>query len=143
MSQKREKDVKRKTSTHFHFYYKLYDTILYILIYNIHHIVCVLWLNDRRLVSIAGTVTLVNKWFGNNNMFKTKATVPAGNTSFLSTTLTVWFIILVKYIYEMNIFYGEDIGKIRQNALTHCSVTLTVKVLFNICRTEDRVTYYI
>ena len=87
---------------------------------------------DRRLVSIAGTVTLVNKWFGNNNMFKTKATVPAGNTSFLSTTLTVWFIILVKYIYEMNIFYGEDIGKIRQNALTHCSVTLTVNLLFNI-----------
>ena len=27
----------------------------------------------------------------------------------------------------MNIFYGEDIDKIRQNALTHCSVTLTVK----------------
>ena len=48
---------------------------------------------DRRLVSIAGTVTLVNKWFGNNNMFKTKVTVPAGDTSFLSTTLTVWVII--------------------------------------------------
>ena len=76
-------------------------------------------------------------------MFKTKVTVPASDTSFLSTTLTVWVIISVKYTYEMNIFYGEDIDKIRQNALTHCSVTLTVKLLFNICRTEDRVTYYI
>ena len=73
----------------------------------------------RRLVSIAGTVTLVNKRFGNNKMFKTKVTVPAGDTSFLSTTLTVWVIISVKYIYKMNIFYGEHIDKVCLNAVTH------------------------
>ena len=64
-------------------------------------------------------------WFGNNNMFKTKVTVPAGDTSFLSITKTVWVIISLKYMYEMNIFYGEDIDKICLNAVTHCSLTLS------------------
>ena len=65
-------------------------------------------------------------------MFKTKVTVPAGDTSFLSTTLTVWVIISVKYIYKMNIFYGEDIDQIWKNAVNHCSLTLTVELMFDI-----------
>ncbi len=65
-------------------------------------------------------------------MFKTKVTVPAGDTSFLSITYTVWIIKSVKYIYEMNIFYGEDIDQICQNAVTHCSLTLTVELMFDI-----------
>ena len=38
------------------------------------------------IVSVAGTVTLVNKWFGNEHMFKTKVTVPATDTRLLSIT---------------------------------------------------------
>ena len=44
-------------------------------------------------------------------------------TCFLSITYTVWIIKSVKYIYEMNIFYGVVIDKICLNAVTHCSLT--------------------
>ena len=71
-------------------------------------------------------------------MFKTKVTVPAGDTSFLSITKTVWVIISLKYMYEMNIFYGEDIDKICLNVLTHVALVKTVMLLIGL-NIEDKV----
>ena len=58
-------------------------------------------------------------------MFKTKVTVPAIDTIFLSITSTVRVIVSFKYIYKMNIFHGEGIDNCFLNAVTHCSLTLS------------------
>ena len=83
---------------------------------------------DRKLVSLAGTVTLVLNILLLPNHLLTKVTVPAIDTSLLSITQTVWVLVSFKYIYKMNIFYGEGKDKCFLNAVTHCSLTLSLNL---------------